>query len=96
MKIKLLKKIRRDYSIVYYPNGYDYVTHGKVMVLFYEDSLVRYVLLNGNAVTKESAYNTLYQELIDIILKKYQQYGTRRLAKNGSIEQLWYKKHNIK
>jgi hypothetical protein len=92
MKVKLLKKIRKSYSIIYFPNGYHYISDNKTMILFNHDSdIIQYCIIDGDKVSKDKAYSVLREKLMEVILKKYKKYGTRRLKKNGDIEKIWYK-----
>ena len=90
MKVKLLKKIRKRYSIAYYPKGvYLYGDFVKGPVTLLEDRNDSWRWKMSDKV-KEQAYKQLYDILIRWI---EQDYGP---SKNKKIkitsEQLWYKK----
>jgi hypothetical protein len=89
MKVKLLKKIRKRYSIIYYPNGvyldndfYD----GPITVLYDTQNDYRTKISSAH---KEQAYGLLYGMLLKWIKKDYSKYRKRK--KNIIEEILWYK-----
>lgn len=88
MKVKLLRKIRKRYTIVHYPNGRyiwgDWYLHPITILEDREDSL-RYVVSN---CPKEEAYAELM-----ICMRKWikRDYKTSRKRKNIIQEILWYK-----
>lgn len=90
MKVRLLKRVRKEYEIIYYPNGFGYYSDSKIMVLFQNNDVKSYRDVNDKQ-TKKMAYDSLWSALKESILKKYKKYGTRRLKKNGEVEKLWYK-----
>lgn len=90
MKVSLLKKVRKKYAIIYYPNGFGHYSDKKIMILFEDDDVLQHININ-DVLTKELAYTELFNKLKETILKKYRKYGTRRLDKNGKVEKLWHK-----
>ena len=89
MKVKLLKKIRKRYSIVYYPNGTYFdedFYKGPITVLYDEQNTYRTKISSSY---KEQAYRELYTLLINWIDKDYSKY--RKRNKNITQEILWYK-----
>ena len=89
MKVKLLKKIRKRYSIIYYPNGvyldndfYD----GPITLLYDTQNYYRTKISNAH---KEQAYRELYGMLLRWIEKDYSKYRKRK--KKITSEILWYK-----
>jgi hypothetical protein len=88
MKTKLLKKVRKRYSIIHYPNGvYLYGSFQKDPVTVLRDNLDSYkgLSLPGE---KDIAFNVLYDHL-----KKWisQDYKRARKRKVKTIEEkLWY------
>lgn len=89
MKVKLLKKIRKRYSIIYYPNGvyldndfYD----GPITLLYDKQNDYRTKISSAH---KEQAYGLLYEMLLKWIEKDYSKYRKRK--KNIIEEILWYK-----
>ena len=90
MKVKLLRKVRKRYSITHYPNGLymsDIFYAGPISILWDNNNEYRW-RMNGSL--KESAYCKLYAELLEWIQKDYgpSKGRTRKLTS----EQLWYKK----
>jgi len=89
MKVKLLKKIRKRYSINHYPNGiyiYGKFEKGPVTILKDNEDSWRTSWSNN---PKEIAYDTFYNILLKWIQKDY---GTFRKNKKVIIEEkLWYK-----
>lgn len=89
MKVKLLKKIRKRYSIVYYPNGlylYEDFFKGPITVLYDNTNEYRTKISCSH---KQQAYGELYTLLIKWIDKDYTKYRKRK--KNITSEILWYK-----
>jgi len=90
MKVKLLKKIRKRYSIIHYPNGvYLYGDFVKGPVTLLEDRNDSWRWKMSDKV-KQQAYKQLY----DILLRWIEQdYGPFKSSKTKiTSEQLWYKK----
>ena len=89
MKVKLLKKIRKRYSIIYYPNGV-YIDNdfykGPLTVLYDKQNEYRTKISSSH---KQQAYKELYSLLIKWIDKDYSKYRKRK--KNIIEETLWYK-----
>ena len=89
MKAKLLKKIRKRYTITYYANGvflYDDFFEGPITVLEDKQSSYRAV---ASCKQKQEAYEDTYAKLLEWIQKDYGTFKNRR--KNIISEQLWYK-----
>lgn len=90
MKVKLLKKIRKRYSITHYPNGVflagDFYK-GPITIL--EDSESSYSW-ESSILEKEVAYKKLYKILLSWIQKDYGTFKSRR--HKITSEKLWYKK----
>lgn len=96
MKAKLLKKIRKRYTIVYWPNGV--FLSGD----FYEGPLLRLEDTNSmfrdcniyitKKVSKEQAYDILYERLLDWIQQDYGTFRSRRVKIVS--EKLWHGKDN--
>jgi len=82
MKTKLLRKVRKRYSIEYFPvrNCVEIVCHTEI-----DDFYLHKVDISKD-VSKEEAYKKCHERLLLIILESYKEYGTRR---NKSIK-LWY------
>ena len=101
MKTKLLRKIRKRFEINYYPNGYDfgsgYETNAQCVVLIdksfwnFRSSPIIYREFIGGNVTKEEAFEYCLYYLQDIIIEKYDSYGTRRNKESKkTTEKLWH------
>lgn len=93
MKTKLLRKIRKRYSITYYPNGrylYGEFDSTPSVVLYdkYEDKYK----IEFYPTTKKIAYDKLYSILCNWIAEDYAFAGKRRV-KQGEVttEKLWWK-----
>jgi hypothetical protein len=90
MKVKLLKKIRKRYSITHYPNGcfmWGSFQKGTITLLTDKNDSWRW---EGSWIGKEEAYGEMYSKLLKWI---QQDYGTFKSAKlKITSEQLWYKK----
>lgn len=90
MKVKLLKKIRKRYSITHYPNGV--YLYGD----FWEGPLTRLVdsendyNWESSILEKKAAYKKLYKILLSWIQRDYGTFKSRR--HKITSEQLWYKK----
>ncbi len=95
MKVKLLRKVRKEFSIMYFPNGYGWYSDKSIMILFDKQGEVIQHINVTEAHNKNYAYDYLHGVLIEKILKKYKKYGTRRLKKNGDITKMWYNENNI-
>jgi hypothetical protein len=90
MKVKLLKKIRKRYSITHYPNGvylYGDFCKGPLTILTDSESQYRWESLE---IGKEEAYKKLYKLLLEWIQKDYGTFKSKRRVITS--EQLWYKK----
>lgn len=89
MKVKLLKKIRKRYSIVHYPNGtyLDGNYYKEPITILYDEQNPYRTKINNSY--KEQAYRELYTVLIKWINKDYSEYRKRK--KNITQEILWYK-----
>ena len=99
MKTKLLKKVRKRFSIEYFPNGrYIYGEFEKtpmVCLIDREDSdNFRYFYVLSRC-PKEDAYSFAMKIMKELIIKEYSKYGTRRnkirrqATDNG--QKLWWK-----
>ena len=89
MKVKLLKKIRKRYSIVYYPNGvylYDDFFEGPITVLYDSENEYRTKI---SSLDKQKAYKELYTMLLKWIEKDYGPFKSKK--KKITSETLWYK-----
>ena len=93
MKVKLLKKIRKRYSITYYPDG-GFVFGGweSIPFILLEDNNnsfrnIRYSLLKN--YTKEMVYISAWEEMRKWIRKDYK---TERKRRNIKVEKLWFSK----
>lgn len=89
MKVKLLKKIRKRYSIVYYPNGvylYDDFFKGPLTVLYDNENDYRAKISSSD---KQKAYKELYTMLLKWIEKDYGPFKSKK--KKITSETLWYK-----
>ena len=91
MKVKLLKKIRKRYSITHYPEGLyidDQFFKGPVTML--EDA----GYYNAYEFSeKQVAFDTLYELMLRRIQKEFGTFRSNRRKKQQPIsEVLWYKK----
>ena len=90
MKVKLLKKVRKRYTITHYPNGtflWGDFYKGPITILTDKDDSWRFDIESDE---KAQAYDKLYSELLKWIQKDY---GNFKSAKHRiTSEQLWYKK----
>jgi hypothetical protein len=90
MKVKLLKKIRKRYSIIHYPNGVylgDRFWEGPITCLRDNTNEWR---LQTSFSPKERAYSILYNHMLYWIEKDYGPFKSRN--RKITSEQLWYKK----
>lgn len=90
MKVKLLKKIRKRYTITHYANGVFICNNfftGPITILKDTENLFRDV---HSYEEKYKAYRELRTELLDWIQLDYGIFRSR--LKNLTSEQLWYKK----
>lgn len=88
MKVKLLKKIRKRYSITHYPNGgyFDGDWIGEPWTLLWDNQdSWRWKIKYGS---REEGYEWAYEKLLIWIENDYH---TSRKRKNYKIETLWYK-----
>lgn len=95
MKTKLLRKVRKRYSIVYYPNGFK--TH---MDTIYSECVVlndskcsfnaRMTVFQMTRFTKEEAFSILRIKLIKWIRNDYDHLGIRKNKLRKIKEKLWY------
>ena len=91
MKVKLLKKVRKRYTITHYPNGLyldNYFYNGPQTLLV--DNTNDFRMAAASPLPKEDAYKELYARMLNWIQKDYGP-SKSRLRKLTS-EQLWYKK----
>lgn len=88
MKVKLLRKIRKRYTIAHYPNGRylynDWIDYPITILEDKEDSWRRIT----SSASKEEAYQELLGHMRKWIEKDYK---TSRKRKNIKEEILWYK-----
>ena len=90
MKVKLLKKIRKRYSITHYPNGvFLWGDFYKGPITLLTDSYDDYRYQSSN-LEKVEAYQKLYKDLIYWIEKAYGPFNSKK--KKITSETLWYKK----
>ena len=90
MKVRLLKKIRKRYSITHYPNGvYIYGDFFKGPQTILKDSKDSY-RWERSTLEKEDAYEKLYKILLSWIEEDYG--PSKRKTELQTSEQLWYKK----
>lgn len=90
MKVKLLKKIRKRYQIVYYPNGvyfYDDFFEGPLTVLYDSENEYR---TKVSSIVKWKAYKELHTMLMKWIEKDYGPFNSKK--RKITSETLWYKK----
>lgn len=88
MKIKLLKKIRKRYDIIHYPNGlylWGDFQEGAITILSDNQSSYRYRLSTKD---KSQAYEDLYKILLNWIEKDYGQLRSKK--SKIKKEKLWY------
>jgi len=88
MKVKLLKKIRKRFSITHYPDGCyfgDDWMKGPITYLWDEQNSWSY---RFSRFPKEQAYKELYNIMRGWIERDYR---TSRKRKNVRVETLWYK-----
>jgi hypothetical protein len=91
MKVKLLKKIRKRYSITHYPNGvflYGDFEEGPVTLL--TDHKSCYAAWSISRGEKSKAYKELYAKLVRWIEKDYGPFNSKK--RKITSETLWYKK----
>lgn len=86
MKVKLLKKIRKKYSIVYYPNGYE--PHRIVSVPTYP---VYYVSGNGKGNMKDTK-NLCLDWIMSIVREDYKKYSRKYDKNKYKGIKVWYNK----
>ena len=90
MKVKLLKKIRKRYSITHYSNGvYLYGDFFKGPQTILRDCEISY-RWERSILEKNNAYEKLYKILLSWIEEDYG--PSKRKTKSIISEQLWYKK----
>ena len=90
MKVKLLKKIRKRYSITHYPNGvflWNDFHKGPLTLIRDRDNSYRY---NISSLEKQPAYDKLYKKLLEWIQQDYGTFKSKRVKIVS--EELWYKK----
>ena len=90
MKVKLLKKIRKRYSITHYPNGIylgDRFWEGPLTCLLDNTNEWR---LKTHFSRKEEGYKALYKHMMYWIEKDYGPFKSK--SRKVTSEQLWYKK----
>lgn len=86
MKTKLLRKIRKQYSIVYYPNGQEpsdvYRTH----------EYPHYYVSNGVRGTIKDTKEACIEWVLDRVRQEYKQYSRRYKKPNYKGIKVWYTK----
>ena len=93
MKVKLLKKIRKRYSITYYPNGgYVFGSWESIPFILLKDNNdswrnIRYSIIDK--LPKEYQYENAWNQMRKWIREDYQ---TERVRRNYKIEKLWFSK----
>lgn len=90
MKVKLLKKVRKRYSITHYPNGVyisDHFFKGPVTIVRDNNNDYR---LEISVLEKPVAYYKLYDIILDWIQQDYGRFRSK--THRITSEQLWYKK----
>lgn len=90
MKVKLLKKIRKRYSMIHYPDGvymFDDFQKGPLTILKDNRNDWRF---KSSFMPKEKAYNYLHGFLMYWIEKDYGPFKSKR--KQYPSEVLWYGK----
>jgi hypothetical protein len=90
MKVKLLKKVRKRYTITHYPNGLYMDTSfyrgpQTLLVDNYNDWR-----MSTSQLPRKEAYEVLYLRMIDWIQKDYG--PSKGRLKKLTSENLWYKK----
>jgi hypothetical protein len=88
MKVKLLKKIRKRYSIVYYPNGvylYSEFVKGPLTMLTDNGDSWRCKLSSS---TKSEAYDQLYKHMLHWIEQDYGKFRSKKTKITSEV--LWY------
>jgi hypothetical protein len=89
MKTKLLKKVRKRYSIIHYPNGvYSYGSFQKGPVTVLRDNIDSYKGLSLPGGEKDIAFNVLYDRLKIWISQDYKRARKRKVK--TVEEKLWY------
>lgn len=87
MKAKLLKKIRKQYSIVYYPNGFLY--YGR---LYHKDNFVVEYIYDIRHTRYLDSFNSK-QDALNFILKsvrdKYEKYSRKYKKPNYKGVKVW-------
>lgn len=87
MKVKLLKKIRNQYSIIYYPKGFLDYRGRPICIGMYEirknDYFYDYV-----APSKEEAL----EYILEKVRRKYSKYSRKNKKENYSGIKVWYNK----
>ncbi len=96
MKIQLLKRVRKEFSINHYPNGCVKPREGylrTVILKRYGNDTFTLENSNGEILehhdlskewvhhTYQEIYDDLYRKMMKMIVEKYAKYGTRRLKK---------------
>jgi hypothetical protein len=102
MKVRLLKRVRKEFSIKHYPNGFERTiqtfTHSYSTKMYGKNTFTlensKGEVLDFHDTSKEHTHHT-YQEIYDGLYKslmkeirvKYAEYGTRRLLKKEKQQQ---------
>lgn len=88
MKVKLLKQIRKRYTITHYPDGVywgNYWEKGPFTILYDKDKSYRYKVSHES---KEFAFDYFRKMMMEWIEADYK---TSRKRKYVKVEKLWYK-----
>lgn len=93
MKTKLLKKVRKQYSIVYYPNtGWYKITHPHSdLSLIYLECFETKESREDGGVTKSKTYHGAVDKLLKIVRSNYSKY-TRKYKMSKINYKVWYNK----
>lgn len=97
MKVKLLKIVRKRYSIIKYPNGIYWSwfnTNVNTLVLTYNE-LVKSLGKHGfyvkdKLVSEEKAIKALKEKMLSDILKEYRDKGIRRIKLQQQKKIIYY------
>lgn len=101
MKVKLLKKVRKEFSINHYPNGVKKQVPGFLRTVVFEEYGPNTYTLERNGVvlsvldtskhwvdkTPQVIYNDLLNLLLFHVKETYGHYGTRRINKRKKLQQ---------
>ncbi len=108
MKAKLLKEVRKRYSIEKYPNGINrqwfktdtttYVLKDGSDVLVYSERFTNFggsgFYVGGRLVSEEEAIKDMKKQMLERILKVYKHKGVRRIKHQEIREKIYYNENN--